>query len=172
MCIRFAQGSQDDGFTCLARATEAAPASASGFRRPRSGFSAHLSTARSCRVGSFSRPGGQRDEMVAGELSHLARKMHAAIGQQDLGFADTAGIEDDLAGRRIAGGVLVGDAEVEITERHPDALAAPAHMDGRLSNGIALRKAAQVFGASCSSKRAWNVKSPAWMISWLIQGYP
>src|SRR5580698_5039003 len=37
-----------------------------------------------------------------------------------------------------------------------------------LSNGIALRNAAQVFGASCSSKRAWNVKSPAWTISWLI----
>src|SRR5260370_24000021 len=38
-----------------------------------------------------------------------------------------------------------------------------------LSNGIALRKAAQVFGASCSSKRAWNVKSPAWTMSWSIQ---
>jgi hypothetical protein len=32
-----------------------------------------------------------------------------------------------------------------------------------------LRKAAQVLGANCSSKRAWNVKSPAWTMSWLIQ---
>src|SRR5882672_12212855 len=67
--------------------------------------------------------------MVAGELAHLARKMHAAIGQQNLGFADAAGIKYDLAGRWIAGVVLVGDAEIEIAERHPDALAAPAHMD-------------------------------------------
>src|SRR5262249_28027100 len=55
--------------------------------------------------------------------------MHAAIGKQDFGFADTAGIKDDLAGRGIAGVVLVGDAEVEIAERHPHALPAPAHMD-------------------------------------------
>src|SRR5215470_16438185 len=74
-------------------------------------------------------PGGERDEMVAGELPHLACKMHAAIGEQDLGLADAAGIKDDLAGRRIAGVVFVADAEVEIAERHPHALAAPAHMD-------------------------------------------
>jgi hypothetical protein len=48
--------------------------------------------------------------------------MHAAVGQQDFGFTDAAGIEDDLAGRRIA-----------------------------------------------SSKRAWNLNSPAWTISWLIK---
>src|SRR4051794_35501712 len=37
-----------------------------------------------------------------------------------------------------------------------------------LSNGITLRNAAQVFGASCSSKRAGKAKSPAWTMSWLI----
>src|SRR4030081_1975110 len=67
--------------------------------------------------------------MVAGELAHLAGEMHAAIGEQNLGFADAAGIEDDLAGRGIAGVVLVRDAEIEIAKRHPDPLAAPAHMD-------------------------------------------
>src|SRR5437879_929433 len=56
--------------------------------------------------------------------------MNAAVGQQNLGFADAAGIQDDLAGRGIAGVVLVGDAEIEIAERHPDSLAAPAYMDG------------------------------------------
>src|SRR6187431_656842 len=55
--------------------------------------------------------------------------MHAAIGQQDLGLADAAGIEDDLARRRIAGVVLEADAEVEVAERKPDRLAAPADMD-------------------------------------------
>src|ERR1700744_109765 len=67
--------------------------------------------------------------MIAGELAHLAREMHAAIGEQNLGLADAAGIEDDLARRGIAGVVLVGDAEIEIAERHPDALPAPAHVD-------------------------------------------
>src|SRR6185369_5612713 len=80
-------------------------------------------------------PRGQSDEVVAGELAHLAREMQAAIGQQDFGFADAAGIKDNLAGRGIAGVVLVGDAEIEIAERHPDTLAAPAHM-----NGLALER--------------------------------
>jgi hypothetical protein len=35
--------------------------------------------------------------------------VHAAIGQQDLGLADAAGIKDDLAGRGIAGVVLVSE---------------------------------------------------------------
>src|SRR5947208_2638762 len=68
--------------------------------------------------------------MIAGELADLAREMHAAIGQQDFGFTDAARIKNDLAGRGIAGVVFVGDAEVEIAERHPDTLAAPAHMNG------------------------------------------
>jgi hypothetical protein len=38
-----------------------------------------------------------------------------------------------------------------------------------LSNGVALRKAAQVLGANCCSKRAWKVKSPARTMGWLIQ---
>src|SRR5512143_3320623 len=67
--------------------------------------------------------------MVAGKLADLAREMHAAIGQQDLRLADAAGIEDDLAGRGIARVVLVADAEIEVAERHPNALAAPAYMD-------------------------------------------
>src|SRR5262249_6861550 len=67
--------------------------------------------------------------MVAGELTHLAGEMHAAIGKQDFGFADAAGIEDDLARRRIARMVFVADAEIKVTKRHPHRLAAPAHMD-------------------------------------------
>jgi hypothetical protein len=41
--------------------------------------------------------------MIARKLAHLAGEMHAAIGQQDFRFADATGIENDLAGRRIAG---------------------------------------------------------------------
>src|ERR1700676_5266889 len=68
--------------------------------------------------------------MIACELAHLAGEMHAAIGQQDFSFADAAGIENDLARRWIAGVVFVRDTEIEIAERHPDPLAAPADMDG------------------------------------------
>jgi hypothetical protein len=86
---------------------------------------------------------GQRDEMIACELPHLAGEVHAAIGQQNLGFANAAGLKNDLAWRRIAGVVFETDAEIEIAERHPNPLAAPPHMDSlalerhRLSKGCA-----------------------------------
>src|SRR4029079_13554498 len=66
--------------------------------------------------------------MIAGELSHLAGEPHAAIGEQDLSLADATGIKDDLTRRRIAGVVLVSDAEVAIAERDPHRLPAPAHV--------------------------------------------
>src|SRR5947209_18137529 len=66
--------------------------------------------------------------MISRKLSHLAGKVHAAIGEENLGLADPARIEDDLPRRRIAGVVFVTDAEVEIAERDPDPLAAPAHV--------------------------------------------
>src|SRR5579863_4828064 len=55
--------------------------------------------------------------------------MHPTVGQQNFGLADAAGIKDHLARRRVAGVVLIADAKVQIAERHPDPLAAPAHMD-------------------------------------------
>src|SRR6267378_7385257 len=84
--------------------------------------------------------------MIAGELAHLAGEMDAAIGQQDFGFADAAGIKNDLAGRGIAGVVLVRDAEIEIAERHPDPLAAPAHMDRLTLERHRLAKGRAGFG--------------------------
>ena len=41
---------------------------------------------------------GERDEVVAGELAHLPGEADAAIGEQDFGLADAAGIENNLAG--------------------------------------------------------------------------
>src|SRR5581483_329697 len=79
--------------------------------------------------------GNDRDEVVAGELAHLAGEVHAAIGNQDFGFTDTTRIEDDLTRRGITSVVLVGKTEIEIAERHPHALAAPAHMNDALSIG-------------------------------------
>src|ERR1041385_5462580 len=55
---------------------------------------------------------GDRQEMVAGELSHLACEMHAAICQQNLGFADPAWVDDHLAGRGVASMVFVTEAKI------------------------------------------------------------
>src|SRR3990167_1523691 len=78
---------------------------------------------------------GDCQEVVAGELADLARETDAAIGDEDLGLADPARIDDDLAGRRIAGVVLVFDAEVAVAEGDPAPLAAPADMDDPLAVG-------------------------------------
>ena len=49
-------------------------------------------------------------KMTAGELPHLAGETDAAIGEEKLGFADAARIEQELAGRGVAGGILEGQA--------------------------------------------------------------
>ena len=73
--------------------------------------------------------------MVAGKLPDLARKAHAAIGKDQLGFADAAGIKQEMAGGRIARVVLEPEPEIERPERNPAALAAPAHMDDLAAPG-------------------------------------
>ena len=40
--------------------------------------------------------GNDRHEMIAGELSDLAGKTDAAIGEQDFSLADAAGVEEEL----------------------------------------------------------------------------
>jgi hypothetical protein len=46
-----------------------------------------------------------RQEVVAGELPDFAGETDAAIGEQDLGLADPAGVEEELTGRRVGGPV-------------------------------------------------------------------
>src|ERR1700679_1288418 len=60
-----------------------------------------------------------RQKMISRELTDLAGETHIAVGEQDLGFADAAGIEDDLTRRRIAGVVLVAQPKIEIAKRDP-----------------------------------------------------
>ena len=69
------------------------------------------------------------EEMAAGELPHPAGKVCGTVGQQDLGLAVSAGVEEDLAGRRIAGGILEPHVEPEVSQRDPAGLAAPARVD-------------------------------------------
>jgi len=83
----------------------------------------------------FSLPSVTGEEMAAGELADLAGEPHRAISDEELGFAQAAGIEDHLAGRRVARLVLVIEAEVEVAERNPARLAAPPHMDDALFVG-------------------------------------
>src|SRR4051812_24833811 len=89
-----------------------------------------------------------REEVVPGQLADDAREQAAAVGQEDLGLAEAAGVEEDLARRRVARVVLEADAELELAERDPRRLAAPAHVDDLLrvrqqlrERGAGLRRA-------------------------------
>src|SRR5688572_26399149 len=73
-----------------------------------------------------------REEVVAGQLADDAGKQAAAVGKQDLRLGDAAGVDQDLAGRRVARVVLVAHPELEVAERDPGRLAAPADVDDLL----------------------------------------
>src|SRR5919198_4363726 len=70
-----------------------------------------------------------RREVVAGELSGLAREARVPVREQQLGLADAAGIQQQLAGRGVARRVLGADADVEVSEWDPSRLPAPARLD-------------------------------------------
>jgi hypothetical protein len=95
-----------------------------------------------------------RQEVVAGELTDFAGDADAAIGEQDLGLADAAGVKEELARRRIARGILVAEAEVEIAERDPARLAAPSHMD----QALPVRQHAREFVAGARSGGALKAR--------------
>src|SRR5258705_11358852 len=43
------------------------------------------------------------EEVVAGELANLAGEATGAVGEEDLGLAEAAGVEEDLAGGGLGG---------------------------------------------------------------------
>ena len=61
----------------------------------------------------------------------MLANMRAAVGEEDLGLAQAAGVPEDLARGRVAGGVLglAVEADVEVAERDPGRFAAPADVD-------------------------------------------
>src|SRR6516165_8560370 len=97
------------------------------------------------------------EKMIAGELPHFAGKAHAAIGEENLGLADAAGIKDDLAGRGEARMVLVAEAEIEIAQRNPTSLAAPAHMN----DALAIGQEARELGAGLGRRGAFETRAEA-----------
>src|SRR5216683_6749724 len=68
-------------------------------------------------------------EMVARELTHPASENRPAVGKQDLGFTDAAGIEQQLPRCRVASVILVAQDQPQVAERDPAGLPAPAGLD-------------------------------------------
>jgi len=62
---------------------------------------------------------GDRGEVVARELACLARESRRSVRKQDLGLAEAARVQEKLAGRRVAGVVLVADVQGEVAEGDP-----------------------------------------------------
>src|SRR5215469_7791685 len=94
------------------------------------------------------------EEVVAGELSDLAGETDAAIGEQDLGLADAAGMDQELAGCGVARRVLVAEPEIEIAQRYPARFATPPYMDQTLP----IRQHAGEFRASPRSRDALEAR--------------
>src|SRR5579871_1813396 len=87
--------------------------------------------------------GDDRQEVVAGQLTHLAGEARPAVGEENFGFAESAWIEEHLAGRGMAGVVLEVDVELEVTQGNPARLAAPTRVNDlvaerqKLAEGVA-----------------------------------
>src|SRR6266566_6915563 len=67
--------------------------------------------------------------MVARELSHLAGEDRSSVRKQDLCLAQTSRVKKKVARRRVARVVLVTEIELQVAERDPRRLAAPARLD-------------------------------------------
>ena len=89
----------------------------------------------------------------------LRREAHVAVREEDLGLRDSARVEHDLAGVRVAGRVLGAEPEVEIAERDPARLSAPADMDDpRLERKTAAGTPPMVAGGASASRLAGELE--------------
>ena len=88
----------------------------------------------------FSLPSNTVRKWLPASWPTMLENMQPPYGQEDLGLAEAAGVEQDLAGRRVARVVLEADADVEVAERDPGRLAAPAHVDDLLLERQQLRE--------------------------------
>ena len=64
--------------------------------------------------------------MIAGQRSGLAAEGGRAVGKEDLGLADAARVEQQLAGARVAGVILVAEPGLQVAKWNPGGFAAPA----------------------------------------------
>src|SRR5437016_4968921 len=58
------------------------------------------------------RPLDDGREVVACQLAHAAREERPAVGKEDLRLAESARVEEQVSGRRVAGVVLEPDSEL------------------------------------------------------------
>jgi len=77
-------------------------------------------------LGQSIEPFSNREEMVDGQFACLAREARRSIGKEDLGFAHTAGIKQEMSDGRIARRILEADAEVRGAEGKPAGFATPS----------------------------------------------
>src|SRR5439155_4375921 len=76
-----------------------------------------------------------RGEVVPGERARLGGEGAVAVRKEELGLRDAAGIEEELAGGRVAGRVLGADPELALAPGDPVRLAAPAAVDDPVLEG-------------------------------------
>ena len=90
----------------------------------------------------------------------LLANAQCAVREEQLRLADAARVEQQLARGRVARRVLRPDAELEVAERDPVRLAAPAAVDDlRRRAGAGAGRPRRSAGAASSSKRATKRKS-------------
>src|SRR5206468_13072802 len=70
-----------------------------------------------------------RQKVVPSQLAHLAGEHRIPVGEQDLGLAVPARIEQYLAGRWTVGVILESYADLEVAERDPGSLSTPARLN-------------------------------------------
>ena len=94
------------------------------------------------RLARFSLPSTMVRKWLPASWPTLLAKRTAAVAEQDLGLADPAWIQQDLPGSGIAGVIFRRQPKVEIAERDPAGLAAPADVD----DALAIRQQGAEFG--------------------------
>src|SRR6201999_3716424 len=71
----------------------------------------------------------ERREVVSRERTRLGAERAVSVRKEQLGLADAARVEEQLARRRVTGRVLGADPELALAPRNPVRLAAPAAVD-------------------------------------------
>jgi len=102
-----------------------------------------------------------RQEMIARELTHLAREPAPTVSQKQFGFAEPAGIEEELTGRRIAGRVFETEAEIGIAEGYPAAFPVPAYVYNLLLVWQQAQEAFAGFRCGILLKLCFKVEGPS-----------
>src|SRR5438477_8482707 len=68
-------------------------------------------------------------KVIPCELTHFTGKTGGTIRKENLRFTIATRVEQELAGPRVAGVVLKADIHLQIAQRHPSRLSAPAGLN-------------------------------------------